>query len=69
MRLLQKNNPAAIKAATATIGTTTAIAIVPPLEIPLLPELLDPALLRPAVPEAVEEDEVDDVEDALDVTA
>lgn len=67
-RFLQKNIPAAIRAATATIGTTTAIAIVPPLDRPLLLALPVPAFERPAVPEAVEE-ELDAVDEDLDVMA
>jgi hypothetical protein len=43
--------------ATATIGTTTATAILPAPLSPLLPELLLPLLTSPAVPDDEDEDE------------
>lgn len=52
MRLLQKKRPASTRRATPTIGTTTATAIVPPVDSPPLPLLFD------VVPKAAPVDEV-----------
>lgn len=59
-RLRHHHRPAAIRAATTTIGMTTAMAVFPPLESPPSLELLLPlvAPARPTLFVDVDDDEV-----------